>query len=52
MKLERMHHIAKVVYQDQHLERLDKVELVEKLMWENYNVEKTHLKKSKYYQAS
>lgn len=23
MKLERMHHIAKVVYRDQHLERLD-----------------------------
>ncbi len=47
MKLERMHHIAKVVYRDQHLERLDKVELVEKLMWENYNVEKDPTKKVK-----
>jgi uncharacterized protein (DUF488 family) len=35
MKLERMQHIA-LYFQDQHLERIDKCELIEKLMWENY----------------
>jgi hypothetical protein len=35
MKFERMQHIA-LYFQDQHLERIDKCELVEKLMWENY----------------
>jgi hypothetical protein len=35
MKFERMQHIA-MYFQDQHLERIDKVELIEKLMWENY----------------
>jgi hypothetical protein len=35
MKLEGMHHIAK--YSDQHLERIDRYELIEKLCWENYH---------------
>jgi hypothetical protein len=35
MKLERMHQIAK--YSDQHLERIDRCELIEKLCWENYH---------------
>jgi hypothetical protein len=35
MKLERMQHIA-MYFQDQHLDRIDKCELIEKLMWENY----------------
>jgi hypothetical protein len=37
MKLDRMQHIA-LYFQDQHLERIDKCELIEKLMWENYRV--------------
>jgi hypothetical protein len=36
MKLERMHYIAKY-FPDQHLERIDRCELIEKLMWENYH---------------
>lgn len=36
MKLKRLYHIAKIGFQDQHLERIDNCELVEKLMWENY----------------
>jgi hypothetical protein len=47
MSLERMHHIAKVAYKEQHLQRLDKVELIEKLMWDNYHIEKDPNKKVK-----
>ena len=46
MKLERMHYIAKY-FPDQHLERIDKCELVEKLCWENYHTEKDPMKKVK-----
>ncbi len=35
MRMERMQHIARY-FPDQHLERVDKCELIEKLMWENY----------------
>ena len=37
LKLRRLYHIAKIGFQDQHLERIDNCELIEKLMWENYN---------------
>jgi hypothetical protein len=47
MALERMHHIAKVAYKEQHLERLDRLELAEKLMWDNYFIEKDPSKKVK-----
>ena len=46
MKLESMHHIAKY-FPDQHLERIDICELVEKLCWENYYAEKDPTKKVK-----
>ncbi len=46
MKFERMQHIA-LYFQDQHLERIDKCELVEKLCWENYHAEKDPIKKVK-----
>jgi hypothetical protein len=46
MKLERMHHIAKF-FPDQHLERIDKLELIEKLCWDNYHKEKDPLKRVK-----
>jgi hypothetical protein len=39
MKLERMHFIAKY-FPDQHLERIDRCELVDRLWWENYHAEK------------
>jgi hypothetical protein len=47
MKLERMHFIAKVAYEEQHLERLDRMELVESLMWVDYHKEKDPLKRVK-----
>ena len=47
MALERMHHIAKVAYKEQHLERIDRMELAEKLMWDNYHLEEDPSKKVK-----
>ena len=47
MVLERMHHIAKIAYKEQHLERLDRLELAEKLMWDNYHLEEDPSKKVK-----
>jgi len=37
-KLERLHFIAMMGFEDQHLERIDNCELIHKLMWENYHV--------------
>ena len=39
MKLQRLYHIAKIGFQDQHLDRIDNTELCLKLMWQNYNLE-------------
>ena len=36
MKLKRMRFIAKVAYEEQHLERVDRMELIENQMWINY----------------
>ena len=36
MKLERLRFIAKVAYEEQHLERIDRMELIERQMWINY----------------
>lgn len=44
MKFERMKYIADY-FQDQHLERIDRCELVERLMWENYYAEKNPMNK-------
>jgi len=46
-KLKRLFHIAKITYEDQHLERIDRLETIEKLMWENYHAEKTPTNKVK-----
>ena len=45
MKLKRLYHIAKIGFQDQHLERIDNTELSLKLMWENYHLEKNPFKR-------
>ena len=47
LKHDRMHFIAKVAYEEQHLERLDRMELVESLMWLDYHKEKDPLKRVK-----
>lgn len=45
MKLMRLYHIAKIGFQDQHLDRIDNTELCLKLMWENYNKEQDPYKR-------
>jgi hypothetical protein len=35
MKLERLYHIAKFRFDEQHLERIDTLEVVQKMMWRN-----------------
>ena len=47
MKLERLHFIAKVAFEEQHLEWVDRMELIENQMWINYWKEKDHFKKVK-----
>ena len=47
MKLERMQFIAKVAYEEQHLERVDRMELIESQMWINYWKEEDRYKKVK-----
>jgi hypothetical protein len=44
MKLERLQHIA-LHFTERHLEGIDKSELIEKLMWDNYYAEKDPTKK-------
>lgn len=36
-KMERLHYIAAIGFEDQHLERIDTVETCIKLMWDNYH---------------
>jgi len=36
LKLKRLYHIAKIGYEEQHLERIDQLKLIQRLMWENY----------------
>lgn len=44
MKFERMKYIAEH-FQEQHLERIDKCEIIERLMWENYAAEQDPTKR-------
>jgi hypothetical protein len=36
MKLKRLHFIARLGFEDQHLDRVEGCELIEKFMWQNY----------------
>ena len=45
LKLKRLYHIAKIGFQDQHLDRIDNTELCLRLMWENYHLEKEPFKR-------
>ena len=47
LKTDRMRFIAKVAYEEQHLERVDRMELIENQMWLCYWREKDHTKKVK-----
>lgn len=44
-KLQRLYHMASIGFVDQHLERLDKFEMVEKKMWEEYQKEPSPYKR-------
>jgi hypothetical protein len=44
-KLERLYHIANIEFEDQHLARIDGLELIEKKMWEEYNKEEDPCKR-------
>ena len=37
-ELKRLHFIAAIGFESQHLERIDNCELISKLMWENYHL--------------
>ena len=45
LKLQRLHHIAAIGFEDQHLTRIDNCEMIERLMWENYRLEPSPYKK-------
>jgi len=45
MKLQRLHLIAAMGFEDQHLERIDTCELIGKLYWQNYHICKDPYKK-------
>ena len=45
-KLERLHFIAAIGFEDQHLDRIDTCELIAKLHWQNFLMEKSPFKKS------
>ncbi len=40
VKLQRLYHIAKIGFEDQHLERIDIIEMGFKMMWNNVLLEK------------
>ena len=46
MKLERLYHIAKYRFDEQHLERVDTVEIIQKMMWRNVDEEKDPYKRN------
>ena len=46
MKLERLYYIAKYRFDEQHLERVDTCETIEKMMWRNANEEKDPYKRN------
>jgi hypothetical protein len=45
LKLKRLYHIAKIGYEEQHLERINRLELIERLMWKAYDKEQSPYKK-------
>jgi hypothetical protein len=46
LKLKRLYHIAKIGFQDQHLERIDIYEMGFKMMWQNVSLEKDPYKRN------
>lgn len=46
MKLKRLYSIAKIGFEDQHLERIDQLELIQRLMWDEYDKEESPFKRA------
>jgi hypothetical protein len=40
-----LHYIAAIGFEDQHTTRIENCELIEKLMWKNYDLEKSPFKR-------
>jgi len=47
LKLKRLYHIAKIGFEEQHLERIDQLKLIQQLMWRNYDECKDAYQRSK-----
>lgn len=45
LKMKRLYHIAKIGYEEQHLERIHQIELIQRLMWEAYDKEQSPFRK-------
>ena len=45
-KWDRLYHIAKIGFEDQHLERISQLELIQRLMWQHYEEEASPFKKT------
>jgi len=45
-KWERLYHIAKIGFEDQHLDRISQLELINKLMWKHYEEEPSPFRKT------
>lgn len=46
MKLKRLYHIAKIGFEEQHLERIHQLELIQRLMWEAHKEEQSPFRKA------
>jgi hypothetical protein len=47
LKLKRLYHIAKVGFVEQHLERIEQIQLIQQLMWKEYDACKDAYQRSK-----
>jgi len=45
-KWERLYHIARIGFEDQHLDRISQLELINKLMWKHYDEEPSPFRKT------
>jgi len=45
-KWERLYHIARIGFEDQHLDRISQLELINKLMWKHYEEEPSPFRKT------
>ena len=45
LKLQRLHHIAAIGFEDQHLDRIDNCEMIQRLMWQDYLLEHSPYKR-------